>query len=498
LERERIMRASAILVCAIAAAGCSHDSPPVSSPDAGTLLSCPASDKPLGKSALASTPQVQELTPPGPFQVGQTVPFEVPANTASITIVEQAVSAPDSVVLRTPTQQIALSNTAVPLIVKDPSGKEVYDDNQTLPADVSTLPVFFASDSPATGTLTIPNTTAGLALVGPNGLPAGTWSFIVSDYAYECTSPAASPLRSGDTCAEGTDQSLYEVTVITKPTVGGAIPASGKLDVAIYFATTIAGGPAGAAQLDADLANQRKDPDLERMVATLGQIFAQAGIVIGNVRYALLPADVRATYATGVDIDQSGACGPLSQLLKSAEAGDTLNVFFVSAFHATGQQSGAKVVGIDGTIPGPATIGGTVASGAAVTTQDLRFGTGTADCSGPLNLQCGADTTAYIIAHEAGHYLGLYHVTEADGALFDPLGDTATCLCSLCRAPLSAQCTTSGAHRMSAAECTRGATECGGGENLMFWVLDTQRSLGSLSAQQQSIIRANPLVQIVP
>jgi hypothetical protein len=446
--------------------------------------------------------------PPGPLQVGQPFPFVVPANTASITIVEQAVSAPDSIFLRRPTQQIAIHNTAVPLIVKDPLGNTVFDDNQRLPADISTLPVFFASDSPATGTLTIPNTTAGLALVGPEGLPAGTWSFIVSDYAYECTSPAASPLPAGLTCTGGNDQSLYDVTVITKPTVAAAIPATGKLDVAIYFATTIAGGPPGAAPLDVDRAKAGEDQDLNRMVTALGLLFGQAGITLGDVRYTLLSADVLATYATGVSIDEGGACGDLGQLLRLAEPGNTLNIFFVSSLKAGGLPGNQEVVGVDGTIPGPSTIGGTVASGAAVATLSLRAGTGTAACQDAnLNLACGADDTAYIIAHEAGHFLGLYHVTEAEGTLFDPLGDTATCPCSTCAATANARAFCADAtpappagteHQMSLTECNQVQAGCGGGTNLMFWSIDKTRSQGLLTPQQQSVLQANPLIQIVP
>ena len=490
------MRACAILVGVIVLAGCSHDDPPpVVTPDSGTLLSCPASEKPVGTSAL--TTGVLQL---GPFKVGQTVGFDVPANTASITIVQQAVSAPDSVTLTNPTG--ALNNTAVPLIVKEPGGKTVFDDNQSHPTDPSDLTVFFASESPATGTLTIPNTTAGLALVGPSGLPAGRWSFIVSDFAYECTSPAASPLPFGLTCQSGNDQSIYDVTVITKPTAGGAIQASGKLDVAIYFATTVAGG--GAAPLDADKANAGTDPDLKRMETALGKLFAQANIQLGAVKYTLLPADVLATYATGVDIDQSGACAPLAQLLRSSDPGNTLNIFFVSAFRVSGLQGGNTVVGVDGTIPGPSSIGGTVASGAAVATLDLRARSGTAVCSDPnLNLQCGADTTAYIIAHEAGHFLGLYHVIEAEGTLFDPISDTATCPCSTCASATSrAHCAdasprpaTGTEHLMTVAECSQAQTACGGGTNLMFWRLDSSSSVGLLTDQQNSVLRANPLIQ---
>ena len=503
-------RTSALLVCAFALFGCGDDSPPPSNPDAGTPLSCPASEKPLGTSFLEDTSPAQVYHPPGPLQVGQTVSFEVPENTASITIVEQAVSAPDSIFLRRPTQQIAIHNTAVPLIVKDPLLNTVFDDNQRPPADISTLPVFFASDSPATGTLTIPNTTAGLALVGPEGLPAGTWSFIVSDYAYECTSPAASPLPADITCTGGNDQSLYDVTVITKPTVAAAIPATGKLDVAIYFATTIAGGTAGAAPLDANRANAGDDQDLNRMVTALGLLFGQGGITLGNVNYTLLPPDVLATYTTGVSIDEGGACGDLAQLLKLAEPGHTLNIFFVSSLKASGLQGNQEVVGVDGTIPGPSTIGGTVASGAAVATLNLRANTGMADCQTPLNglaslnLRCGADETAYIIAHEAGHFLGLYHVTEAEGTLFDPLSDTATCPCSTCATTATDRAFCADAtpappagteHPMEFAECNQAG--CGGGTNLMFWSLGSS-SQGLLTPQQQSVLQANPLIQIVP
>ncbi len=108
------MRASAALVCAVALLGCGHDEPPASTPDGGALLSCAASEKPVGTSALAGTPQV--FHPPDPLRVGQLVPFDVPAGTASITIVEQAVSAPDSITLLTSGSRTPLNNTAVPLV----------------------------------------------------------------------------------------------------------------------------------------------------------------------------------------------------------------------------------------------------------------------------------------------------------------------------------------------------------------------------------------------
>jgi hypothetical protein len=41
--------------------------------------------------------------------------------------------------------------------------------------------------------------------------------------------------------------------------------------------------------------------------------------------------------------------------------------------------------------------------------------------------------------------------------------------------------------------CTASAT-CGGGDNLMFWLLDSG-SLGTLSCEQSAVMRSNPAVQ---
>jgi len=145
-----------------------------------------------------------------------------------------------------------------------------------------------------------------------------------------------------------------------------------------------------------------------------------------------------------------------------------------------------------------------VASGALVSVQDLSGG-GTAACQGPVNLTaCGADRTAYIAAHETGHFAGLYHATEAPGTFFDPVKDTPTCLCSACApAAEKVNCYAGGAvtsttYDVTTIDCTKFPTDpasvCGGGENLMFWLLGS-RSSGAVTPQQSSIIRANALVR---
>jgi hypothetical protein len=467
-------------------------------------LTCPQTDKPVGTSSfLPAVPGAPSVILDEPHTVGATVTFKVPPNTASLTIVEQATKAPDVVSFSFGGSRLDTDNVAVPSSVQSPDGRITFDDlndGAALPPAGSgpdfytTHSVFFFSDSPATGTLTIPNTHQGLAVAnGGMGLPAGDWTMLVSDLAYECQTRAG--LGTGDSCLAGAIDSTYQVTVIAKPLdAGGHIPASGKLDVVVYSAT-------------ASLNAVDTDPDLQRMAATLNAIYAQqnALISIGSVTFKNLPPGVQATYAAGVHVDQSGACAELPQLLKNAAKGNTFNAFLVSdLIESTSTSTGPTIVGIDGTIPGPASIGGTIASGAAVSAANLRHNSGAAACGVSANYQaCGADQTAYIIAHEAGHFLGLYHVTEEYGAEFDPLLDTPTCPCTTCKsASLTcadpAQATPpASADTMTVSECLPGQSGsravCGGGDNLMFWLV-SQGSLGTLTPEQGQVIRANPLV----
>ena len=148
-------------------------------------------------------------------------------------------------------------------------------------------------------------------------------------------------------------------------------------------------------------------------------------------------------------------------------------------------QGGAIAVGVDGSIPGPSGFPGTVFGGAAVGLFG-ELGVGSCSETGPPNLSaCGTDRIAYVAAHEVGHWLGLYHTTEATGDFFDPLSDTPRCPRSTC-AP--------GAQVVSGAACTASAS-CGGGSNLMFWLLDVARSTGELSRDQAQLVRLNPAVR---
>jgi len=265
------------------------------------------------------------------------------------------------------------------------------------------------------------------------------------------------------------------------------VAATGTIDVNVYLVTD-----------KFTKATAETDPSMARMGATLGSLLGGAGLTLGTLSFVDVPASVKLQYTGGVNIDDGEACGEVAQILSLAGPGNAMNLFLVNSLFSS-QDGGFTTVGLDGTIPGPAGVGGTVASGALVSVADLRGG-GTAACNGALNLTtCGADRTAYVSAHETGHALGLYHDTESTGTTFDPVTDTPTCPCKTCAPPSQvANCfagtQTSSTYQMVNADCTKSST-CGGGENLMFWLLRGGQSTGAISPQQARIMRANPYVQ---
>jgi hypothetical protein len=443
-----------------------------------------------------------ELQDLGELAVGTKASFAVPAGAASVTIVSQLV--PGTGVADITFSGFRLPNTVVPTDVLLPDGKTLYDDLAAAPVvngydDATGLLAFYGGASPIAGAFGVPNTSAGLDLVLTAGqVPAGAWSFTVNDWARECL------VTSG--CTGGSDSARYRVHVVTRP---GPIAGTGTLDLDVYLVTDPAGRLASAAAAAAD-------PQAARWVSGIAQAFAGAGICLGTVTFRDVPQWVRDRYAPNGVVDVSGGgmgglppgqvppgCDDLSQLFTVGTAtGPAVQLFLAEELHDPGSPGLGTTLGVDGSIPGPSGFPGTVNGGAIVGV----FGTFGAertphacDTPGWPRFSCGTDLVAYVAAHEAGHWLGLYHPTEFDGTQFDPLGDTPTCPCEAC-APRSSQasCAEKGGRSpaaVQAAWCTSPKPVCGGARNLMFWQLDPSRAAGELTREQGEVMRLNPAVR---
>jgi hypothetical protein len=469
------------------AASCSNPGNPTSSLVAGTMIdpgdpgptACVSTvrDQMFG---AASDLVVQDLHE---HAVNDLVSFVVTPGTTSFSIVSQLVdgSAVDEVNL---VGFGLLPNTVVPDQVKTPTGDLYYDDIKLDRPDV-----VYGATSPVSGTFTAPNTTAGLEAVRSTGaLPAGTWTFLANDWANECKKVgtalcAPTPPNNG----------RYHLWSVTK---NGPITSTGALDVEVYLLVDPSDGVGTTAVALA--ANDQ----VKRWVSSLAYFLASGGVCLGTVTLHDLPTWVHQRFPNSkVDITGEGPCDPLQQLFAtSAAPARGVNLFLIHELTVTDPSvpPGTTIVGIDGTIPGPSGFPGTIASGAAVGIFQ-QFNAGPAGaCNGtgtPSIATCGTDQVAYIAAHEIGHWLGLYHTTESDGTLFDPLSDTPTCACNACASAIErTQCGQPGSNvMMDATSCVRGS--CGGGDNLMFWLLDPIVSRGKLSRDQGQVMRFNPAVR---
>ena len=98
----------------------------------------------------------------------------------------------------------------------------------------------------------------------------------------------------------------------------------------------------------------------------------------------------------------------LREMLAEATPGTphaSVNVFFVRDLTGVSEW----VAGIAGGLPGPPGLLGTIRSGVAVSAQEDTRSTGD------------------VMAHELGHFFGLFHPTERNGFTQDPINDTEAC-----------------------------------------------------------------------
>jgi hypothetical protein len=433
---------------------------------------------PSSDPGVCVTPRVASALPAadvqslGVHQTGTQTSFTLPAGTVGFSLVSQAV------VVASPSidfQGFTLPNLPVPSPVRTPQGATLFDDSAAIPTDQTTMLLVNPTPSPYTAALTFPNSTAGLALALDGGLPAGTWSFGVNDYALECLSTPG--------CSGGTEGNTYDLSVLVK---AGPLPGTGQMAVDVYLVSTSL--QAGTAVTS---------PAVERFANRFAAFYAQAGVCVSAITFHDVPDWAKAKYASLSVDDADLPCGEFRQMFTLAQPGRTMALFLVDELVTTVSPGhGQSLVGLDGAIPGTATFNGTIAGGAAASGSDL---TSVAGCVGPgFSAACGPDAVAYVSAHETGHFLGLFHPSESSGTLFDPLVDSPACVCSLCQSASTAATCGENPDGGEPAQvlpdvCSSPTQECGGADLLMFWLL-TDSSVGNVTPEQSAVIRTNPLI----
>lgn len=197
------------------------------------------------------------------------------------------------------------------------------------------------------------------------------------------------------------------------------------------------------------------DPLLEIALETVEQVYEPADISVSVQQVVALDAPEFEVITAVDQVDNVVA------LTEAPTDTLSLNVVITSDFDVP--ETGT--IGVSSGIPGPAGLHGSGGSGVVLSGEFLELGTAT-------DPTAGAFVTGLILAHEMGHFMGLFHTTESDQATQDPIADTPNCT----------------------DDSIEFGPDCPDFTNNMF----PSASLGAvnLTAGQASVLAANPLTAI--
>lgn len=343
---------------------------------------------------------------------------------------------------------------------------------------LGTFPIASSGDTYKQFTVNVPNDATSFTLVMKGGVggtsavtklvsPSGDLLFDLDNY--QTSKVRILPVNDGDfavlfpnsprvplepgnyqvTIGNEKGTATGEVFVLFKRSTGRL--TGGKLNLNFWFAG-LSGLTAATAPTDAKF---------QEALTEFRTIYLTAGVTLGEIGYFDVPAGQAGQYAVIDSTD--GKDSELRKLfeLSAGAPNNAMNFFLVREISGGG--AGFVILGIAGGIPGIPFEQGTNASGVAVTAQDLAQ---------------DPKSVARTMAHEGGHWLGLWHLTEQNGQMFDPLSDTPEC-------PISRDMNAD--KKVTKAECS-GA----GAEFLMFW--EAGPTASKLSDNQGYVLQRNPVV----
>ncbi len=201
--------------------------------------------------------------------------------------------------------------------------------------------------------------------------------------------------------------------------------------------------------------DRRVPPPLEGIFRRTSMLLQEAfGIRIGVIRHHPVVGALGRRLTVAPRIDRAHPNLDEARRLSAGLRQASMPIFWMRDI--------ADVLGVAGNIPGPWGLHGTDQSGIGLSADVLLDA---ADFA-PI------ETT---IVHEMGHFLGLYHVAEVDGTVFEPLADTPAC----------ENGDVNGDGLVSVEECGPPA------DNLMFWLASESRRA---SAGQGLVVRRSMLV----
>ena len=209
-----------------------------------------------------------------------------------------------------------------------------------------------------------------------------------------------------------------------------------------------------------DASNASTHPELLRALAVFEQEMATASIL---PKYSVRNFEGDLETFTIVDV-QDDNYSEFNDLLRTAKGKRKRSLtFFMVQEISNASADGATILGLSAGPPGAATVKGTSKSGVVISAGSVY--------SHP-------EEVGKIMAHEGGHFLGLFHTTEKNNDGSDLMSDTPRCL---------AEQDHNGNGIMNSAECgSKGA------QNVMWWTLT--KDTASFSPQQAWVLHRNPIL----